>query len=228
MPFVTVAKEKDHTKVEEVYHPEIKWVIEPKDHEGKYAGEKKDVLTVVIEQAPRKRTINFRHAFYAGDKYTTYYLAMPWTYYVARVNQKGVILLSGMFFSNEELKSFDQEGLCAAPLPNNDYGIDKGLGVCLWKAGASFGKEPKAAVVKAHEYIWTSDFNPGVRYYDSGRPESIHASSWGASLAKWQELTEKDEKIVWVPVKSKVLHRVCKTLEDAFEWLCKESDHLYQ
>lgn len=228
MPFITIPREKEVSKVDEVYHPEIKWVIESKDHEGKYSGENKDIMTVVIEQAPRKRTINYRHSFYAGDKYTRYYLAMPWTYYVARVNPRGVILLSGMFFANKELKGVDKEGLCAAPLPNNDYGIDKGLGVCLWKAGASFGKNPKEAAIKAHEYIWTSDFNPGVRYYDAGRPESIQASSWPASLAKWEKMTEEGQEITWVPVKSKVLGRMCKTLEDAFEWLCGEHDHLYQ
>ena len=226
MPFVTVPR-KSETKVEEVYHPEIKWRVDDAPKEGGGSRDK-EALTVVIEQAPRNRTINYRHSFYAGDKYTQYHLQIPWTYYVARVNKAGVILLSGMFFANEELKAVDQKGLCAAPLPNNDYGRDKGLGVCLWKAGASFGKNPSDAAIKVHEYIWTSDFNPGVNYYDSGRPEAIQARSWPGSLKKWEELTFKKEAITWVPVKNRLTGNLCETLEGAFEWLSSENDYLYQ
>lgn len=235
MPFVTVKKKIEEVP-EEVYHPEIKWKIDADGHEKyeggtSYAGRsilKSEVLTVVIEQAPRNRTINYRHAFYRGNKYTQYHLQIPWTYYVARVNTKGIILLSGMFFANKELKKVDQKGLCCAPLPNNDYGVDKGLGVCLWKAGASFGKTPEDAAIKAHEYIWTSDFNPGVNYYDEGRPKEIQAEGWQGSLEKWQALTLEKKEIEWVPVKSNKLKRICETLEDAFEWLCIERDETYQ
>lgn len=245
MPFVTVPREKESLKLEEVYYPEIKWKIDTKDHEGKYEkneqNTEKGIVTFIIEQAPRKRVIKYREQFYAGD-HTEHYLSIPWTYYMARVSKKGVILLSAMWFSNEELKSTGQEGLCAAPMPNFDYGSDKCLGVCLWKSQATFGKTQEAAVVKCHEYIWTSVFNPGVRYYDRGRPEAIISSSWPGSIKKWEELTEKNEKIEWVPVKIARKKdgncgyrnenvpgegKMCTTLDMAFDWLCSEPDHLY-
>ena len=253
MPFVTVQRKKSPVEMDEVYYPEIKWALGGNDHKefyltnhnwGKCGVPKHESLanisTIVIEQAPRNRVIRFRHSFYSGEKYTEFYLAIPWTYYLARVNTSGVILMSAMFFANEELKTVDQKGLCCAPMPNFDYGKDHGLGVCLWKGGHSFGKSRKSAAVKVHEYIWTSDFNPGVTYYDEGRPEEIRASSWHASLGKWEKMTQEGKKITWVPVGAKckgptadkgqqlVLGRDAETIKDAFEWLCKTGDHNYQ
>jgi hypothetical protein len=249
MPFVTVARKVKIEEKDEVYYPEIKWAIAGKDHKAFYEGQGNvggyghhkhqplsDISTIVIEQAPRNRTINFRHSFYSGDKYTEYHLAIPWTYYLARVNTSGTILISAMFFANEEIKTTKQKGLCCAPMPNFDYGKDHGLGVCLWKAGKKFGKSRKEAAVKCHEYIWTSDFNPGVGYYDEGRPKEIQASSWPASLEKWQELTLAKKPITWVPVGAKckypgpepTIGRDAETIDDAFEWLCKTADYNYR
>jgi hypothetical protein len=226
MPFLTSNRKASEVKAEEVYYPEIKWEIE--DHDGKYEGNEKGILTIMIEQAPRNRTIKYREMFYSGG-HENYYLQIPWEYYIARVSSKGVILLSAMFFANREITGIDKKGICCAPLPNNDYGKDKGLGVCLWKAGASFGSDPRKAAMKAHEYIWTSAFNPGVSYYEAGRPDEIHSSKgWPGSLEKWQSLTKEAKKITWIPVYSKKLQKDCETLEDAFLWLSKTTDHIYQ
>jgi len=225
MPFLTLTREKMKAKPEDVYYPEIKWLIEGEDHQKYYKGEP-SAVTVVIEQAPMNRMIKYREGFYSGS-YTEYFLQMPWTYWLARVSQKGVILLSGMFAANKELQSITDKGLCAMPLPNNDYGKDKGLGVCLWKRQASFGSSQKEAAVKAHEYIWTSVYNPGVSYYAGGRPADIRSSSWPGSLEKWQALTRAEKMITWVPVVSKKLKKRVRTIQAAFQWLSMEHDHLY-
>jgi hypothetical protein len=253
MPFVTVPRKRATEEIDEVYYPEIKWAIKGADHKEFYlnncnAGKKgvikhadlSDIATIIVEQAPRKKVINFRHSFYAGNEYTQYFLAIPWSYYIARVNKSGVILLSAMFFANEELKTTKQKGLCCAPMPNFDFGQDHGLGVCLWKSGRSFGKNMKGAVVRANEYIWTSDFNPGVSYYNEGRPKEIQTGDWQSSLKKWQDLTLAGKTITWVPAGEKcknpskeggmelVPGRDAVTLDDAFEWLCRTGDHNYQ
>ena len=41
-------------------------------------------------------------------------------------------------------------------------------------------------------------------------------------------MTKEGKEIVWIPVNSNVLHKKCETLEQAFLWLSKTSDHTYQ
>ena len=218
MPFITVDRKVKRGKVEELHYPEVKFEIEHED--------RKDIKTIIIEGMPQNRLLRMRHAFQSGD-YSEYYIQVPWHYMLCRINEKGTILLSAMFFSEEELKSMAQKGVCAAPLPNMDYGRDHGIGCCLWAEGKSFGKTYRKAAVGVHQYWWTSNSNTGVHYYDTGRPKEIQASSWRASMQKWADLTKDGKKIKWISIKSHDAKEEVKTLKDAFDWLSRERDGNY-
>lgn len=220
MPFVTVRRkaEPKETAETELSYPEIRFVFVHPDRAG--------VKTLVVEESPRNRTIRCRHHFQDGP-YTEFYLAKPWSYMLVRVDKSMTVLLSGLFFSEKPFGGPKEEGILAAPLPNVDYGIDHGMGVCLWAQGKRFGKSYKEVAVQVHKYFWTSDFNTGVRYYDSGRPGEIRASSWLGSLKKWQELTREGKRISWVPIKDERGLEV-RTLEDAWGWLSRNRDFNYR
>jgi len=207
-------------KKDDVRHPSVVFTIDHPD--------RPNVKTVVIEEPPRKRTIRVRHNFYAGP-YTEYYVWKPFSYLLFRGEVTGKTLLAGLFFANERLESLDQEGVCAAPIPNVDYGRDHGIGICLWVNGKNFGDDVETAAVKCHEYFWTSDFNTAVSFYEDGRPKEICSTSgWLTSMEKWQKLTAEGKAVTWIPIRARDTKQPVKTLRDAWNWLSREKDFNYR
>jgi len=220
MPIVTTAKYETLThESDKMVLPEIRFTFDPIDGR-KYK-------TYVVADEPKRKSINLRHQFQAGP-YTRFFIWKPWSWMLVRPNEQGVILLSALFFSHEELKSVDQPGLLAAPLPNIDYGIDKGLGVCLWQSGRRFGPTPEEAAVNVHRYFWESDFNTGVRCWTEGRPKEIRPkkTGWRGSMRLWQIRTLKNQPVTFLPINDDQGKEV-KTLTDAFKWLSRVPDGLY-
>jgi hypothetical protein len=226
MPMVTSSKVPAHLVDEKLDIPEAKF-------EFPGSGGQK-APTFVIEEAPRIRSMRLRHEFQAGNKYSTFVVRKPWSYYLARVSDGGVVLASALFFAKEQIKDKDQSGLLAAPLPNIDYGTYKTLGVCLWVSGKSWAKNQKLAALNCHEYIWTSDYNTGVTYYEKGRPKDIMHTArqkdslrrWLYSMGMWQKLTRAGKEPDWIPVEDHNKKPI-NTLNDAFQSLSTVLDGRY-
>jgi hypothetical protein len=218
MPLVTSKQPPKHLVDEKLDIPDVKF---------EFPGSgKRNAPIFVIEEAPRLRALRVRHQFQAGNKYTTFVVRKPWSYYLARVSDEGVVLASALFFSKTQITDKDQPGLCAAPLPNIDYGTYKTLGVCLWVHGKSWAKDQKLAALNCHEYIWTSNYNTGVTYYEKGRPKEImhtakqadNLKRWLYSMGMWQKLTRADKEPDWIPVEDHQ-HKMINTLNDAYKSL---------
>lgn len=181
MPFLTVKKRR--YSPEKIRSPGKLRFWYGRGHEIWKKKEAEGVTAVVLEEAPREKSILF-HIFESG--FARYKIEKPWSYLIVMFD--GIFLEKALiFFSRDRLKSDLDESILLAPLPNMSYyGYPggPGVGICLdefkYQAGSTLIQKAR----RFENYFWESTFNEQLD--PEGFPR-IERSSMPEFLSYWEE-----------------------------------------
>jgi hypothetical protein len=168
----------------------------------RWLSQKRDLLSLSIEQPPQCRTLRVSAGKKGADDYQTYRLSFPYIVYVLTFYRGGFEEMK-MFFRNQTLKALD-DTLYHTNLPNvrgepGHYGSQR---VCLRYRPEILEGVPLAEAVPALiEFFWSTGFNQDIAHSAFERAQTLDPRF--TSFAAWEAATQTDSlfplEVNWEP-----------------------------